>query len=412
MNYAKSIRGRINLYRCLFLLVATLVIACNHGTSLLSNSCGEAYDPNLDYFPVKATINYAQGFDVEYHKSYKVVNVKTPWRDANRDFKYVLVQCGAPVPENFEQTQVITVPVDSVVSLSTTHLPHLTKLGLVDKLLGVRDFKQVNTPEVVERIKAGKITEVGRNNNTNIEQILELNPGLITTYAVGNAQTDSYPQLLDAGLKVAINAEYMENSPLGRTEWIKFTALFFNQEEKAEKVFNQIASRYEEIAEKTQLVNNRPTVFVGFNFQGTWFMPAGDSYVAKYLNDAGANYLWSDDNTSGSLPLSFEVVLERAANADYWLNFSQSWQSLQDLLNEDQRYTAFQAVKTGNLYNNDAQLNEYQGNDYWESGISNPDIVLSDLIKIFHPQILPKHQLVYYRKLRGLKSRLKTYNNA
>ena len=128
-------------------------------------------------------------------------------------------------------------------------------------------------------------------------------------------------------------------------------------------------------------------------------MPAGDSYVAKYLNDAGANYLWSDDNTSGSLPLSFEVVLERAANADYWLNFSQSWQSLQDLLNEDQRYTAFQAVKTGNLYNNDAQLNEYQGNDYWESGISNPDIVLSDLIKIFHPQILPKHQLVYYRKL-------------
>ncbi|QOV21743.1 ABC transporter substrate-binding protein [Anabaenopsis elenkinii] len=397
MNYAKYIRRIINLYGCLFLFVATLVIACNHPN--LINSCGQTYDPNLDYFPVKATINYAQGFDVEYHKAYKVVTVKSPWRDANRDFKYVLVQCGAPVPENFRETQVITVPVDSVVSLSTTHLPHFTKLGLLDKLLGVRDFKQVNTPEVVERIKAGNITEVGRNNNTNIEQILELNPALITTYAVGNTQTDSYPQLLDAGLKVAINAEYMENSPLGRSEWIKFTALFFNQEEKAEKVFNQIASKYEEIAAKTQLVNNRPTVFVGFNFQGTWFMPAGDSYVAKYLNDAGANYLWSDDNTSGSLPLSFEVVLERAANADYWLNFSQSWQSLQDLLNEDQRYNAFQAVKTGNLYNNDAQLNEYQGNDYWESGISNPDIVLSDLIKIFHPQILPKHQLVYYRKL-------------
>lgn len=399
MRFAKVRQWRIKFFLCLLFLFATLVIACNNTTPQGSSACGRKYDPNIDYFPAKVSVNYATGFNVEYHKHYKIVTVNNPWRNANTGFQYVLVQCGAPVPPDFSETQVITVPVNSVVTLSTTHLPHLAKLGVVDKLIGVSDFKQVNTAEVISRIKTGKITEVGINNNVNIEQILDLNPDLITTYAVGNSQSDSYPQLVDAGLKVAINAEYMENSPLGRTEWMKFTALFFNQEEIAEKLFSEIARKYEDIAEKTKSINKRPSVFVGFNFKGTWYMPGGNSYVAQYLNDAGANYLWNNDNTSGSLPLSFEIVLERAANADYWLNFSQSWQKLTDLLNADNRYGDFQAVKIGNLYNNDARLNEHQGNDYWEGGISNPDVVLADLIKIFHPDLLPNHQLVYYRKL-------------
>ncbi|WP_414530186.1 ABC transporter substrate-binding protein [Nodularia chucula] len=399
MHFTNFRQYKINLFVCLLFLVATLIISCNNTIPQGSSACSQEYDPNIDYFPVKVTVNYATGFDVEYHKHYKIVTVKNPWRNANTGFQYVLVQCGAPVPENFPETQVITVPVNSVVTLSTTHLPHLAKLGVLDKLIGVSDFKQINTAEVISRIKTGKVTEVGRNNNVNIEQILDLNPGLITTYAVGNSQSDSYPQLLDAGLKVAINAEYMENSPLGRTEWMKFTALFFNQEEIAEKVFSEIASKYEDIAQKTQSINNRPSVFVGFNFKGTWYTPGGNSYVAKYLNDAGANYLWNDDNTSGSLPLSFEIILERAVNADYWLNFSQSWRNVQDILDADNRYGDFQSVKIGNLYNNDARLNEHQGNDYWEGGISNPDVVLADLIKIFHPEVLPNHQLVYYRKL-------------
>ena len=392
--------SKLGCFICTLLCVASLVIACHQTTPVGSRVCSQEYDPNIDYFPVKATINYATGFDVEYHQHYKTVTVKNPWRNANQSFQYVLVQCGAPVPENFTDSQVITIPVNSVVALSTTHLPHFAKLGLVDKLLGVRDFKQVNTPEVVERIKTGQLTEVGRNNNLNVENILALNPDLITTFAVGNSQTDNYPQLLEAGLKVAINAEYMENSPLGRSEWMKFTALFFNAEAKAEKIFNEIAEKYEAIAAKTKSLNNRPTVFVGFDRRGTWFMPGGNSYVAQYLADAGANYLWQDDDSSGSLPLSFEVILERAANAEYWLNFSQAWRTIQDILNADSRYGLFQALQTGNLYNNDARLNEHQGNDYWESGISNPDIVLADLIKIFHPEILPNHELFYYRQVK------------
>ncbi len=388
------------IFLCQLILIATLIIACNHTKIHTStNTCTTNYNPNQDYFPNKIKITHAKGLAVEYHKHYKVVTIKNPWQNAKTQFQYVLVQCGTPTPQGFNQAQVITVPINSIVSLSTTHLPHLAKLGVVDKLIGVSNIKQVNTPEVVEKIKAGNISQVGNNSNVDIEKLLSLNPDLVTTFGTGNSQTDSYSKLTEAGLKVGINAEYMEDTPLGRSEWLKFTALFFNQEAKAEKIFNQIVNRYTQIAAKAQSVKNRPSVFVGFNFKGTWFMPGGNSYVAKYLADAGGNYLWSDDKSNGSLPLSFEVVLERAANADYWLNFSQGWQSVKDLISEDNRYADFKAVKTGNLYNNNGRVNANGGNDYWEGGIINPDIVLADLIKILHPEILPKHQLFYYRKL-------------
>ncbi|WP_026099995.1 ABC transporter substrate-binding protein [Fortiea contorta] len=391
---------------CQFLVIATLIIACDSTENKIANltnanqrGCVENYNANIDYFPIKTHISHATGLAVEYHKHYKVVTVKNPWKNAKTGFQYILVQCGTPTPQGFNQDEVITVPITSVVSLSTTHLPHLAKLGLVDKLVGVSNSQQVNTPEVVEKIQLGKVAVVGNNANVNIEKLLDLNPELVTTYGTGNSQNDSYPKLKEAGLKVAINAEYMESTPLGQSEWLKFTALFFNKEEAAEAIFNKIADKYQQIAAKVKLINNRPTVFVGFNFKGIWYTPGGNSYVAKYLADAGANYLWSENKLSGSLPLSFEVVLERAANADYWLNFRQSWKNTQDLVAEDNRYADFQAVKKGNLYNNNARVNGNGGNDYWEGGISNPDIVLSDLIKILHPEILPNHQLVYYRKL-------------
>jgi len=407
---------RIAIFLCQIVLIAVLLIACHStknksndsqstpGTVSLSNTnpsvdCVQNYNPQTDYFSDKVSINHAQGFVVEYHHNYKVVTVKNPWQNAKTKFQYILVQCGTPIPEGFKKTQVIQVPVNKVVSLSTTHLPHLDKLGLVDKLVAVSNIKQVNTSSVVEKIKAGKVAEVGNGASINVERILELEPDLVTTFGTGNSQTDSYPKLLEAGLKVAINAEYMETLPLGRAEWLKFTALFFNKEAKAEKVFGDIEKKYLAVASKAIAIKNSPTVFTGFNFKGTWYTPTGNSYVAKYLADAGAKYLWDNYKSYGSLPLSFEVVSEHAATADYWVNLSQNWLDLQQMLAEDNRYADFKAVKNRQVFNNNARVNEAGGNDYWEGGISNPDLLLSDLIKIFHPELLPEHKFVYYRQL-------------
>jgi iron complex transport system substrate-binding protein len=386
----------------------TLLSACNRqaptlkSTTLTSASavkCSTIYDPQVDYFPDKVKVDHATGFTVEYHRHYKVVSVKNPWRNADTTFQYVLVQCGTPIPPGFNRSQVVQVPVNSVVAMSTTHLPLLDKLDLVDRLVGVSDPGQVNTPSVVSKAQAGKLAEVGKNNSSNIERILEVKPELVTTYGVGNPKLDSHLKLLEAGLPVAIIAECMESSPLGRAEWLKFMAVFFNREAAAEKVFSQTVTKYHAIAKIAAQATTKPTVLSGSDNRGTWYLPGGNSYAAKFIADAGGKYLWADDRSTGSLNLSFEQVFDQASQAEYWINSSQSWRTVGDLTNGDQRYRKFRAVKTLKLFNPNARLNAAGGNDFWESGTANPDLVLADLVKVLHPELLPQHQFVYYRSL-------------
>ncbi|MCL4828536.1 MAG: ABC transporter substrate-binding protein [Caldilinea sp.] len=364
----------------------------------LTDGCIDAFDPTVDYFPEKLTIDYSEGWTIEYFNHYKVITVLNPWRNAEETFQYVLVQCGAPAPEGYDNAQIIETPINSIITMSTTQLPHLLKLERLDALIGHDDFAYVNTPEVRALIDAGKLIEVGGGADVNVELVLDANPDLVMTYGLGNPQWDAHPKLLEAGLKVALNSEYMETSPLGRVEWLKFTAVFFNEEAKATTVFDEIANRYNEMSEVAKAIEIKPTVFTGVMRGDAWNMPGGRSYVARFLADAGAAYLWAEDETTGSIPLDFEAVFERAADADFWLNTS-SWTSRAEAAAADERYTQFNAYQTGAMYNNNARLNENGGNDYWEGGLANPDVVLADLIKIFHPELLPDHELVYYRQL-------------
>jgi iron complex transport system substrate-binding protein len=253
--------------------------------------------------------------------------------------------------------------------------------------------------ETKTKLKSQGVQDLGQGSTINIEKILALSPALVTTFGTGSPERDRHPKLLEAGLKVGLNAEYMESSPLGQAEWLKFTALFFNQEERANQVFDEIESRYEKVAEIAKSAQIKPTVVTGFHRNGTWYMAGGKSYVAKYLTDAGANYLWADDPTSGSNPLSFEEVYRRGRSADFWLNGSQDWKQKEDIPKSDMRYQDFQAWQTGQMYSAHARISATGGNDYWQSGIANPDVILADLVKIFHPELMPDHQLFYYRKI-------------
>jgi iron complex transport system substrate-binding protein len=377
------------------------VIACtpkNIGVAPRSD-CLQSYDPNRDYFPEKLQPQYAQGFTVQYHKYYKQVTVTKPWRDAEIQFQYILVQCGAPIPAGYKPEQIVEVPVRSVVALSTTHLVQLEKLGVIDRLVGVNDMKIVTTQSVLEQHQKQTIAEVGDPGNPNVEKILELSPDLVTSYGTGNPKFDGYPKLLEARQKVAIVSEYMESTPLGQAEWLKFLALFFNREAEANRAFQQVEQRYQQVAKIAKTTQLRPTVFTGFDNKGTWYIPGGDSYVAKLLTDAGANYLWRDDRSSGSMTLSFEQVFDRANKADYWLNGSQKWMTRQDVVGADTRYQQLKPVQIGNLYSPIRRVNAQGGNDYWQSGIANPDLILTDLVKIFHPELLPDQPFTYYKKL-------------
>lgn len=365
----------------------------------VTTGCVTNYDANVDYFPEKANFKYSSGLKVEYFKNFKVVTVLNPWRNAKETFQYVLVQCGTPAPKGYEKATTIEVPVKSIVTMSTTHLPLLEQLGLLDKLVGHDDLDAIYLPSVRKLVDAGKLKQVSREGNVNVEVLLDLKPDLVMTFGVGDPQYDNYPKLVEAGLKAALNADYMETSPLGRSEWVKYMSLFFNKEAAAEKVFGDIVSRYDALSIKAKNVVKKPSVMTGSSFKGTWYVSGGDSYFARFLQDAGANYLWSDQKVTGSIPLSFEVVFDKASGADFWLNGSAFWNSLDDLLKDDERNGNFAAFKNQKVYNNNGRVSEKGGNDYFQSGLANPDVVLADIIKILHPDLLPDHKLVYYKQL-------------
>lgn len=362
--------------------------------------CVQNYRASQDYFPEKSQILYAQGFQVEYHKNYKVITVKNPWRDAKQTFQYVLVQCGTPVPTGFEQVQVIEVPVRRVAMLSTTHLGHLESLKLLNTLVGMSDPKLSYSPAVQDYVQRNNIPKIGTNASLNIEKVLDLAPDLITTYGTGDPKNDSHPKLLEAGLKVAINAEYMESTPLGQAEWLKFTALFFNQESAANQRISAMAQRYQKIVAIAQQAKQKPIVLTGFSSSGTWYQPGGNSYVAQLLKDAGAIYVGANNGDRGSTPMSFEAVYDRALKAQVWINGSQTWKQMTDVAKADERYQKIPAFQTGQVFNNNARVNQFGGNDYWQSGVISPDVILADLVKILHPELLSNHQLFYYRTLK------------
>lgn len=387
-------------YPIFLVLVFALMLPFSSTAQETLTTCIENYDPNLDYFPDKVEIEYAQGFEVEYFNHYKVLTVLSPWAGAAETFEYVLVQCGTPIPEGFENAQIIETPIESVVSLSTTYLPHLVELGVLEKLVGVDSYSvtYTNTTEVQEMVASDRVADLGLGADINIELVLDLSPDLVIAYGTGLPEYDAHPILIDAGINVALNAEYLENEPLGQAEWIKFTALFFNKEAEANAYFDALVTRYNELAALTENVSERPTIFAGVPFDSSWFVPGGQSYVAQLFEDAGAAYLWADEESTGGVPLDFEVVLETAVDADYWLNVG-FWNNLEQGLSEDERFAEFSAFQNGEVYNNNARENENQGNDYYESGVIHPDILLADLIHIFHPELLPDHELYYYQKL-------------
>lgn len=364
----------------------------------ITDGCVESFDPDVDYFPDKAVVEYSEGFTVEYFNNYKVVTVPEPWV-GGEPVEYVLVQCGTPAPDDTGDAPVIEVPRTSLIAMSTTYLPFIVDLGLLDQLVAIDVPDFVNTPAVRAKLDAGELASVGSGAEVNVEVALDLEPSLIMTYGSGLPGYDAHPVLIEAGLPVVLNAEFTETTPLGRAEWMKYLALFYNLEADAAAQFDAIATQYADLAALTDGIEDRPTVFVNAPYEGTWYMAGGSGFIAHLLDDAGAAYLWADDDSTSSLFLDFETVFERAADADFWLNVDNFWFSLDDVLAADERFASFAAVENGQVWAYNKAVNAAGGNDFFEGGVANPHLVLADLIAIFHPDLLPDHEFVYYQQL-------------
>ncbi|MCA9910595.1 MAG: ABC transporter substrate-binding protein, partial [Anaerolineae bacterium] len=367
------------------ILLAAPVMA--QPASNLTDGCAESYDAGVDYFPDKAEITHAEGLSIDYFGNYKVVTVFTPWFGAgeNDAFTYVLTQCGTPVPiaATFPVgTQFVDVPTGNLIALSTTEMPRVASLGLIDQLIGLDSFLWTNTPEVVTKIDAGELIEVGNGASINIEQVLDAEPGLVITNGTGTPEYDAHPLLLEAGIPVAVDGDYVEPTLLGNAEWIKFLAAFYNQEAEANAVYDAVVADYEAAAQLAAGVpaDQRETILYNSyqSFTESWSIPGQATWAGSLLLDAGVDYVLMDEAPDQPAQLSFEAVYDAGFDAPIWLLNTFGVGSLDDLVAQDARNADFDAVESGAVYNNDARQNINGGNDFWETGVNNPHLLLRD----------------------------------
>ena len=343
---------------------------------------------------------YATGFTFEQHEDFTLVTVTTPWQGAAREDvkRYILYRRGTRPPAGHDDALAVAVPVRSVITMSTTFLPHLEQLGVMDSLVGHDSLSWVYSPAVRERANQGLVTEVGSGNMVDVERALALAPDVVFTNSYGG-DWDAHPALERAGLPTAISGDWVEQSPLGRAEWVLFTALFFDKLEIAEQIFSEIADEYLALKRLAASVPERPLVLINAPYQGTWSVSGGDSYAARFIGDAGGRYVWADDRTAGALFLDFETVFAEAGTADIWLNPG-VWSSLAQGRAEDRRFERFTSFGNGMVFNNNARVSGTGGIDYFESGAANPHVVLKDLIWALHPNLVPGYEPFYYQQLK------------
>lgn len=377
--------------------VVDVALLTDQGPLANPQSCVDDFDPERDYFPAKVAPRFAERFEIAYFNHFKVVTLKEPWRDAP-SIRYLLLLCGTPRPEGHDDAEVLSIPAGTVVTTSSTELPHIVQLGLVDRLLGHDEFDWVSSAAVRQRIESGAMVEVGSGSEIDVERLVATATELFLVDSLGDPERDLLGKLRELGVPVVLSPSFFETSPLGRAEWMLYTALFFNREDRAERLITRVAEHYEELRARVVDVAEQPTVVTSGLVGDVWYMPGGESYAARFLADAGAAYLWADEPRAGSLPLDFESVYARALDADFWIQ-PNLWRSLGEIRRIDERFADFAAFEAGRVYNSDARLNPHGGNDYWETGTARPDLVLADLIRIFHPDRLPEHQLFFYRRL-------------
>ena len=343
---------------------------------------------------VKIIPEYAQGFKITYTDQACLLDIQDPQNKERQSFHYAFVPRGVEAENIPADYTVIETPIRSVICMTSLQLSNFIKLEELDAVVGITSTRHLFNKKINDRLKDGSIHKIGIEGNFDNEVIMSVNPDLIL---ISPFKRGGYDALKEVGIPLMPHLGYKEMTPLGQAEWIKFVGLLLGKEEKANEQFAAIKKRYNELKELTGRVTKRPVVFSGELRGGNWYAVGGRSFLAQLFKDAGADYILKDDEQSGGVTLDFETVYSQAAGADYWriVNSYQGEFSYNTLKEEDARYVDFKAYKEkGVIYCN------MREKPFYESMPTEPEVVLADLIQIFHPQLLSGHQPGYYELLK------------
>lgn len=371
------------------------------GTVLSLSACNAPAEEKPH--PVRSgnLVKYAKRFAIEERQTYRIVYLFGNKQNYDTTSVFVIRKDTIAVEAFPAGSIIINGPCRKIAALSSIYATMFCELGVADNLCAIDNIDYVNNPVIIERFKAGKLKELARTPQVDLEQTVVMGPDVLFTFGMGQGERDRDKKLDQTGIPVAISVDHLEETPLARAEWIRFFAAFADRGREADSIFREVEKKYMELKSMAAGASSRPTVFNEIKYSDSWYMPGGKSYVARILDDAAAHYLWKDDTRPGSLPLSFEQVFARAKDADFWINLS-TLRTKKELLGFEPRYAEFKAYKTGNLYNNTKTVNAFGYSNYWETGMIYPNRILSDLIRIFHPEMRSKiaGDFYYYEQLK------------
>ena len=367
-------------------ILVLLLSACGGGSRTSSHS--ETPVDTVEF-------RYAENIRILKFKNYAKVELRNPWNTLKTLHTYILTDRNNAKSSNLPEGTIVRTPLENAIVYSSVHNSLIAEIGGIESIAGVCDIQYIKHPQIKAMYEKGVITDCGSSMSPDIEKIIDLNADAVLLSPFENS--GGYGRIESIGVPIIECADYMETSPLGRAEWMKFYGLLTGKEQEADSLFRSIEKEYLSLKQIAKDVTNRPTVISELKYSSAWYVPGGKSTTAKMIDDAGADYIFSYTTESGSVPMSFETVLDKGQKADFWLiKYNQKQdKTYSELKNDYSPYTNFDAWKNKRIFGcNTSYVN------FYEETPLHPETLLRDLIIIFHPEIMKNEKTQYYTELK------------
>lgn len=340
--------------------------------------------------------SYSKGFKIVKENNVKKLIIFNPFEDYNIQQTFVLLKKNQSYTAKKGET-IINIPIQSVIPFSSSYISMIDTLGNLNSIVAIENKDYVYNKKVLNKVHSKLVKTVGNTSQLDLETIITLKPDVMITIGNPGEEPKQIQKLTKIGIPQIINYDWKENHPLGKAEWIKFFGALYNKETEANAIFETIESNYNQL--KHQHKANKPDVLFSSPYNGTWYIPGGNSYASMFVKDAGGTYPWINDNSTGSLPLSFETIASKQSTPDIWLNPNYNY--LKDMTNDDNRYFLFLKAVKGNVYHQNKRITPNGGNDYWERGTLRPDLILKDYIELFKMENCNEDSLFFFKKIQA-----------
>ena len=372
-------------------------------SAALASACGGSSGPVLSDFTTEIyTPAYASGFDIRGNgnNASTLVSIRNPWQGGTNVEQHLLIlRDDAKAPADFAG-QVVKAPVRHVVCMSSSHVAMFDAIGQAKRISGVSGIDYISNPYVREHRLCGEVRDVGYDTNLNFELLAAMRPDLMLLYGVTGENTVVTGKLRELGIPYIYIGDYMEESPLGKAEWLMVAAELCNVRDKGAETFRGIAARYNALKNRIAKAarSPRPKVMLNTPYRDTWFMPSSRSFMVRLIEDAGGEYVYTKNASDTSVAVDLEEAYLLASSADTWINVGPC-NTLAELTAQNPKFADVPAVSNRQVFNNNRRQTPAGGSDFWESGVIRPDLVLRDLCTVFNPQAVDTAELYYYKRL-------------